>query len=231
MAGMETVIVEAFPFISIGVLLVGIVTLVIAVLALRSMRRSMKLAEKRTMDNLRDEQVRLAFLREEHQRLVEELKQERQERPEEVLQGAEHSEQERSAELEREHGLLEEPQREQEQRLETQRQAEEREQESMGDSVDDLVNGYIEGVAKKPEEKVTFSIELSKREHAKLLWLAKNFNTQKTPLAERLLNAAMDEAIERYARWASPDDPAKFLEELPAYIEGVERDDPKPFVR
>lgn len=98
----------------------------------------------------------------------------------------------------------------------------------MGDSVKDLVSGYIEALEGGPGGKsgkpVAFSIRLGEREHAKLLWLAKSLNMQKTPLAEKLLGAAVDEAIEQYARWASPDDPEGFFEEVREGIEKLERD-------
>ena len=98
----------------------------------------------------------------------------------------------------------------------------------MGDSVKNLVSGYIEalggGSGSKPGKPVAFSIRLSERDHAKLLWLAKSLNAQKTPLAEKLLGAAVDEAIEQYARWASPEDPEGFFAEVREGIEGLERD-------
>ncbi|MCA1728765.1 MAG: hypothetical protein LC751_04940 [Actinobacteria bacterium] len=90
-----------------------------------------------------------------------------------------------------------------------------------------LVSSYIEEMAGKARSRapksVTFSIRLSEREHAKLLWLAENLDTQKTPLAEKLLKAAVDEAVDQYARWASPEEPEKFLEEAFAGIEDLEK--------
>lgn len=72
--------------------------------------------------------------------------------------------------------------------------------------------GELEGkVEKRASKPVTFSMRLSAREHAKLVWLAKNLDVPKTPFAEELLKAALDEAIERYAGWASPDDPEGFI--------------------
>ena len=97
----------------------------------------------------------------------------------------------------------------------------------MGESVKGLVAGYIEALEGKPGrggKPVAFSMRLGEREHAKLLWLAKSLNTQKTPLAEKLLGAAVDEAIEQYVRWASPDDPEALLEEIREDIEGPGRD-------
>lgn len=88
----------------------------------------------------------------------------------------------------------------------------------MGDRVRDLVSGYIEEVesrsGRKAPKPVTFSMRLSEREHAKLVWLAKNLDIPKTPLAEDLLKAAVDEAIEQYAGWASSDDPEGLVEEM-----------------
>lgn len=92
----------------------------------------------------------------------------------------------------------------------------------------DLVSGYIEALEGKPGGRagkpVPFSLRLSEREHAKLLWLAENLGTQKTPLAEKLLGAAVDEAIEQYARWASPEDVEGFLREAREGIEGLARE-------
>jgi hypothetical protein len=95
------------------------------------------------------------------------------------------------------------------------------------DRVKNLVSSYIEEMAGKARssapKSVTFSIRLSEREHAKLLWLAENLDTQKTPLAEKLLKAAVDEATDQYATWASPENPEKFLEEAFAGIEDLEK--------
>ena len=93
----------------------------------------------------------------------------------------------------------------------------------MGERVNLMVSRYIgelEGKAEKRASKpVTFSMRLSAREHAKLVWLANNLDVPKTPLAEELLKAALEEAIERYAGWASPDDPEGFIAEA---LEGIE---------
>lgn len=98
----------------------------------------------------------------------------------------------------------------------------------MGESVKNLVSGYIEALEGKPGGRsgkpVAFSIRLSEPEHAKLLWLAQSLNAQKTPLAEKLLGAAVEEAIEQYARWASPEDPEAFLAGARGEIEKLERD-------
>ena len=93
----------------------------------------------------------------------------------------------------------------------------------VGERVNRMVSRYIgelEGNAEKRASKpVTFSMRLSAREHAKLVWLANNLDVPKTPFAEELLKAALDEAIERYAGWASPDDPGGFIAEA---LEGIE---------
>lgn len=88
--------------VGISIVLVGLATLIVGILALRNARRSVGLAENR-MEYLREEQERLAFLREERWTLVEELKQERQERLE-AQQNADH--------LEREHKGFPEAQQE-----------------------------------------------------------------------------------------------------------------------
>jgi hypothetical protein len=98
----------------------------------------------------------------------------------------------------------------------------------MGDRVNRLVSGHIDRVSSKGREPgrpkmVTFSLRLDEREHARLVWLAERLQTAKTPLAEGLLNAAVEEAIEQYAGWASPDDPEGFIEEVMAEVERLER--------
>ena len=93
---------------AVGALLVGIVTLLVAVLTLRSARSAVQLAEARN-EYLREEQTRLAQLREQHKTLKEELVRERQERW--SLQ----------EELNQEHG----------ERLEAQRRVEQAEQEAL----------------------------------------------------------------------------------------------------
>jgi len=87
----------------------------------------------------------------------------------------------------------------------------------VGDKVNELVSGYIgeleaEG-GKRASKPVTFSMRLSERDHAKLVRLAKSLGVAKTPLAEGLLKAAVEEAIGQYAGWASPQDPEGFAEE------------------
>jgi uncharacterized membrane protein YhiD involved in acid resistance len=92
----------------VGALLVGIITLVVAVLTLRSARSAVQLAEARN-EYLREEQTRLNQLREQHKTLKEELVRERQER----------------------WSLQEELNEEQGERLEAQRRAEQAEQEAL----------------------------------------------------------------------------------------------------
>ena len=94
--------------VDVGALLVGLVTLVVAALALRSAQSAAQLAEARN-EYLREEQKRLDQLREQHKTLNEELVRERQERW--SLQ----------EQLNQEHG----------QRLEAQRRAELAEQEAL----------------------------------------------------------------------------------------------------
>ncbi len=65
--------------VDVGALLVGLVTLVVAVLALRSAQSAAQLAEVRN-EYLLEEQKRLDQLREQHKTLNEELVRERQER-------------------------------------------------------------------------------------------------------------------------------------------------------
>lgn len=94
----------------------------------------------------------------------------------------------------------------------------------MGDKVGRLMSGHIDRVSKKGRKPggpkmVPFSLRLGEMEHARLMWLAERLETAKTPLAEGLLNAAVEEAIEQYAGWAAPDDPEGFMEEALAEIE------------
>lgn len=89
----------------------------------------------------------------------------------------------------------------------------------MRNRVGDLVGEYVEALASRGKpasgpKPVTFSLRLSEVDHARLVRLAEGLGTQKTPLAERLLKAALDEAIERYAQWAAPEDPERLLEEM-----------------
>ena len=89
----------------------------------------------------------------------------------------------------------------------------------MRNRVGDLVGEYVEALASRGKlargpKPVTFSLRLSEVDHVRLVRLAEGLGTQKTPLAERLLKAALDEATERYAQWAAPDDPESLLEEM-----------------
>ena len=99
---------ETMDVVGAGALLVGIVTLCVAALTLRSARSAVQLAETRN-EYLREEQTRLAQLREQLKVLKEELARERQER----------------------WSLQEELNQEQGKRLEAQRRAEQAEQEAL----------------------------------------------------------------------------------------------------
>ena len=92
----------------VGALLVGIITLAVAVLTLRSAQSAVQLAEARN-EYLREEQVRLAQLREQLKALETELVRERQER----------------------WSLQDELNQEQGKRLEAQQRAEQAEQEAL----------------------------------------------------------------------------------------------------
>ena len=101
----------------------------------------------------------------------------------------------------------------------------------MGGSVKKVVAGYIEELEGGPGREgkpVTFSIRLSEREHKRLVWLAERLGAQKTPLAEKLLKAALDEALGEYAGWAAPEDPEGFLEEARASMEARGDEGPPP---
>ncbi len=65
-------------YVEVSTLLVGVVILAVAVLALRNVKRSLRLAEDR-QDYLLEEQKRMEFMRGEHKRLEEELEHKRQE--------------------------------------------------------------------------------------------------------------------------------------------------------
>jgi septal ring factor EnvC (AmiA/AmiB activator) len=99
---------ETMDIVGAGALLVGIVTLVVAVLTLRNARSAVQLAEARN-EYLREEQTRLNQLREQLKALEAELVRERQER----------------------WSLQEELNEEQGERLEAQRRAEQAEQEAL----------------------------------------------------------------------------------------------------
>jgi alkanesulfonate monooxygenase SsuD/methylene tetrahydromethanopterin reductase-like flavin-dependent oxidoreductase (luciferase family) len=99
---------ETMDVVGAGALLVGIVTLCVAALTLRSARSAVQLAEARN-EYLREEQTRLAQLREQLKVLQEELARERHER----------------------WSLQEELNQEQGKRLEAQRRAEQAEQEAL----------------------------------------------------------------------------------------------------
>ena len=106
---------ETMDVVGAGALLVGIVTLCVAVLTLRNARSAVQLAEARN-EYLREEQTRLNQLREQLKALETELVRERQER----------------------WSLQEELNEEQGERLEAQRRAEQAEQEALRGATEQL---------------------------------------------------------------------------------------------
>ncbi len=62
------------------------------------------------------------------------------------------------------------------------------------------------------DRTVTFSVRLTQMQNAKLLWLAEQFETAKTPLAQKLLDAAMHEALATMAFATIPDEAIENLE-------------------
>ena len=95
----------------------------------------------------------------------------------------------------------------------------------MGDRLKGLVSGYLEKLenrgGKKHSKPVPFSMRLGERDHARLVWLAGRLDVPKTRLAEEMVRAAVEEAVEQYAAWAAPEDPEKFLEEALAEAEAL----------
>jgi hypothetical protein len=59
-----------------------------------------------------------------------------------------------------------------------------------------------------PERTVTFSIRLSEGQDAKLRFLAERFGESKSPLAQRLLDAAMEEALRVLGSYDAEDEKA-----------------------
>ena len=106
---------EVIDVVGVGALLVGIATLVVVVLTLRSAQSAVQLAEARN-EYLLEEQKRLDQLREQHKTLNEELERERQER----------------------WSLQEQLNQEQEERLEAERRAEQAEQEALREATQQL---------------------------------------------------------------------------------------------
>ena len=115
---------EVIDVVGVGALLVGIATLVVVVLTLRSAQSAVQLAEARN-EYLREEQNRLDQLREQHKTLNEELERKRQER----------------------WSLQEQLNQEQGERLEAERRAEQAEQEALRGATQQLreqMNRYIQ---------------------------------------------------------------------------------------
>jgi len=102
-------------YVEVSTLLVGVVILAVAVLALRNVKRSLRLAEDR-QDYLLEEQKRMEFMRGEHKGLQEELKR--------LQEELEHKRQETQT-------LNEALKQEQQERLQAQRRAEHAEQEAL----------------------------------------------------------------------------------------------------
>jgi Skp family chaperone for outer membrane proteins len=102
-------------YVEVSTLLVGVVILAVAVLALRNVKRSLRLAEDR-QDYLLEEQKRMEFMREEHKGLQEELKR--------LQEELEHKRQETQT-------LNEALKQEQQERLQAQQRAEHAEQEAL----------------------------------------------------------------------------------------------------
>ncbi len=67
----------------------------------------------------------------------------------------------------------------------------------MDEVVSKVARGYLNqrGMREEVERTVTFSIRLTEGQHAKLKFLSKRFGAPKTPVAQKLLNAAMEEAL------------------------------------
>jgi hypothetical protein len=68
-------------------------------------------------------------------------------------------------------------------------------------NVSQVTRGYLNkrGDYEDPQRTVTFSIRLTEAQHAKLKFLANRFESHKTPVAQKLLNAAMDESLRTMA--------------------------------
>ncbi len=67
----------------------------------------------------------------------------------------------------------------------------------MGLEVSRVARGYLNRRVRRdgPERTVTFSVRLTEGQNAKLMFLAERFGESKSPLAQRLLDAAMEEAL------------------------------------
>jgi hypothetical protein len=67
----------------------------------------------------------------------------------------------------------------------------------MAMEVSRVARGYLNQRVRRegPERTVTFSIRLTEGQNAKLKFLAERFGESKSPLAQKLLDAAMEEAL------------------------------------
>lgn len=64
-------------------------------------------------------------------------------------------------------------------------------------AVSRVVRGYLNkrGTVEDPEKSVTFSVRLTEGQNAKLKFLAERFGAPKTAVAQKLMNAAMEESL------------------------------------
>jgi hypothetical protein len=76
--------------------------------------------------------------------------------------------------------------------------------------VADLNRDYLERGGRRGalERTVTFSIRLTESQNAKLKFLADRFGVAKSPLAQQLLDAAMEESLTNVARHDTVDETA-----------------------
>jgi hypothetical protein len=73
-----------------------------------------------------------------------------------------------------------------------------------------VARGYLNQRVRREglERTVTFSIRLTEGQNAKLRFLAERFGESKSPLAQRLLDAAMEEALRTLGAYDAVDDEA-----------------------
>jgi len=80
----------------------------------------------------------------------------------------------------------------------------------MAMEVSRVARGYLNQRVRRegPERTVTFSIRLTEGQDAKLRFLAERFGESKSPLAQRLLDAAMEEALRVVGSYDAVDEKA-----------------------